>query len=109
MPRFSRESVHNALESLTNRITDVNKDKNAAYKIAEAVAFGDFLIEDRAKVQAADVGVCLVHRGKVSETRSASDAKAEASFLKHLRGKMQMLNVRTYADWMGKRSHKKLI
>ncbi len=109
MPRFSRESVHKALTTLADRITDINKDKNSAYKIAEAVAFGDFLFEDRAKVQAADVGVRLVHRGEISDTRSASDAKAEASFLKHLRGKMQMLNLRPYADWMSKRSHKKLI
>ena len=109
MPRFSRESVNKALKSLADRITDANKDKNSAYKIAEAVAFGDFLFEDRTNVQAADVGVRLVHHGEISDTRSASDAKTEAGFLKQLRGKMQMLNLRPYADWMSKRSRKKLI
>jgi len=109
MPRFGRQNVEEALKSLKGRITDINKDKSSAYKIAKAVAFGDFLLQDRAKVQAADVGVRLLPPGKVIEPRSASDAKAEARFLKDLRGKMQMLTLRPYADWMSKRLHRKLI
>jgi len=109
MPRFSRQSVEEALKSLKGRIADLNKDKNSAYKIAEAAAFGDFLLQDRAKVQAADVGVRLLPRGQTSQLRSASDAKAEAKFLKTLRGKMQMLNVRPYANWMSQRSHIRLL
>jgi hypothetical protein len=108
-PRFGRDRVDEALRSLKGRITDVNKDKNSAYKIADAVAFGDFLLQDRAKVQSADVGLRLLPRGEVSELRSASDARAEAKFLKDLRGKMHMLNLRPYADWMSKRLHTKLL
>ena len=109
MPRFSRQSVDEALKSLKARIADLNKDKNSAYKITEALAFGDFLLQDRLKVQAADVGVLLRPRGQASPMRSASDAKAEARFLKTLRGKMQMLNIRPFADWMSQRSHAKLL
>jgi hypothetical protein len=109
MPRFSRQSVEEALKSLKARIADVNKDKNSAYKITEAVAFGDFLLQDRAKVQAANVGVRLLPRGEASPMRSASDAKAEARFLRALRGKMRMLNIRPYADWMSQRSHIRLL
>ena len=109
MPRFSRESVEEALKSLRARIADLNKDKNSAYRIDEAAAFGDFLLQDRAKVQAADVGMRLLPRGQASQLRSASDAKAEAKFLKTLRGKMQMLNIRPYADWMSQRSHIRLL
>jgi hypothetical protein len=109
MPRFSRESVEEALKSLKARIANLNKDKNSPYKITEAVAFGDFLLQDRAKVQAADIGVRLLPRGEVSPMRSASDAKAEAKFLKTLRGKMQMLNIRPYADWMSQRAQNRLL
>jgi hypothetical protein len=109
MPRFGRQNVEEALKSLKGRIADINKDKSSAYKIAKAVAFGDFLLQDRAKVQAAEVGVRLLPPGKVIELRSASDAKAEVRFLKGLRGKMQMLTLRPYADWMSKRLHSKLI
>jgi hypothetical protein len=109
MPRFSRQSVEEALKSLKARIADLNKDKNSTYKITEAAAFGDFLLQDRAKVQAADVGVRLLPRGEASPMRSASDAKAEARVLKTLRGKMQMLNIRPYANWMSQRSHIRLL
>jgi hypothetical protein len=109
MPRFSRERVEEALDSLKDRISDINKDKNSAYKIIEAVAFGDFLLQDRAKVQAADVGVRLLPRDEVGQPRSASDARAEAKFLKELRGKMQMLSLRPHAAWMLQRSHRKLL
>jgi hypothetical protein len=39
----------------------VNQDSSAEYKIADAVAFGDFLA-GRARVQAADVGIRLEPR-----------------------------------------------
>jgi hypothetical protein len=107
-PRFSRESVGEAVESLKERIKEVNKDKNARFKIAQAVAFGDFLLTGRAKVQAADVGIRLAARGATGELKSASDAKAENKFLRELRGKAQMLNLRPYAEWMSKRSHSNL-
>jgi DNA-binding transcriptional MocR family regulator len=105
-PRFSRESVEQAVESLRERIKEVNKDSKAAFKITQAVAFGDFLLKDHPRVQAADMGIGLVQRGKVSdELRSASTAKAERQFLRQLRGRTALLHIRTYADWMSKRSH----
>jgi hypothetical protein len=44
--RFSRESAEQAVESLRERIKEVNKDAKSAFKITEAVAFGDFLLND---------------------------------------------------------------
>ncbi len=105
-PRFSRESVEQAVESLRERIKEVNKDSKAAFKITEAVAFGDFLLKDHPRVQAADVGIGLVRRDKASdELRSASAAKAGGQFLRQLRGRTALLHIKPYADWMSKRSH----
>jgi len=50
-PRFTRESVEQAVESLRERIKQVNRDSKATFKITDAVAFGDFL-SDRPRVQA---------------------------------------------------------
>jgi hypothetical protein len=55
-PKFTRESIERALASLTERIESINQDNNAPYRITQAVGFGDFL-SDRARVQAADVGI----------------------------------------------------
>jgi hypothetical protein len=109
MPRFSGESVEQAIEELKIRIAKVNKDRNAAFRVASAAAFGDFLLKGRAKVQAADVGVKLVSHGQAAEMRSAADAKQERAFLKQLRGKAPTVNVRPYAEWMGKRWHWDLV
>jgi DNA-binding transcriptional MocR family regulator len=105
-PRFSRESVEQAVESLRERIKEVNKNSKAAFKITEAVAFGDFLLKGRTRVQAADVGIDLVQRDKESDDlRSASAAKAERQFLRQLRGRTALLHIRPYAAWMNKRLH----
>jgi hypothetical protein len=109
IPRFSRESVEQALDGLKARIEQVNKDQNAAFRVVDAVAFGDFLLKYRAKVQAADVGVRPASRRETGELRSASDAREERQFLKQLKGKAQMLSLRLYADWMSRRSHRKLM
>jgi hypothetical protein len=108
-PRFSRESVEAALKELKARIADQNKDRDAAYRIIGAVAFGDFLVKDRAKVQAADAGIHLEARGSSDHSRSATDAKREREFLKQLRGKAQMLNLRPYSEWMRHRRHISLL
>src|SRR3984957_8523722 len=42
-PRFTPESIEEALAALRTRIKLVNQDSKAAYKITDAVAFGDFL------------------------------------------------------------------
>src|SRR5882762_4051459 len=50
-PRFTPESVQQALTALKDRIRDNNKNRQAPYRITDAVAFGDFLLPDRARVQ----------------------------------------------------------
>ena len=109
-PRFARESVEQAVAALRERIKQANKDGKSAFRIAGAVAFGDFLRSERARVQAADVGIRLARRGaEESEMRSAADAKAERAFLRGLRGRAAMVQLRDYAEWMGRRVHRKLV
>jgi hypothetical protein len=115
-PRFARESVEQALEALKSRIQQNNKNRQAPFRIADAVAFGDFLIPDRARVQSADVGIRLLRRDNstrrgmpASEPRSATEAAAERKFLRDLRAKSAHLNLRPYADWMRRRSHADLL
>jgi hypothetical protein len=43
MPRYSRETVEQSLTSFADHLKRVNEDSSAEYKIADAVAFGDFL------------------------------------------------------------------
>jgi DNA-binding transcriptional MocR family regulator len=109
-PRFTRERVEQAVVSLKERIKQVNQDSKAAFRIKNAVAFGDFLLADRARVQAAEVGVGLTQLGDTEGgARSASTAKAERQFLRQLRGKTALLHIRPYADWMNKRAHLNLM
>jgi len=109
-PRFTRDSVEQAIDALQERIKEANKDGKAAHRITHAVAFGDFLLSGRARVQAADVGIALEKRGaKEGELRSASGAKQERAFLRQLRGKTALLQIRPYAEWMSTRSHRKLL
>jgi hypothetical protein len=109
-PRFTRESVEQAVGGLKERIKRSNEDRKSPFKIAQAVAFGDFLLEDRPRVQAADVGIDLEKRGEpAGELHSASDAKVERAFLRQLRGRAALLNVKPYQAWMRKRSHLDLL
>ena len=115
-PRFTPESVQQALTALKDRIRDNNKNRQAPYRITDAVAFGDFLLPDRARVQSADVGIRLTHREdsqrknpSAPEPRSASDAKAERDFLRELRAKSTHVTLRPYTDWMRHRSHIELL
>ena len=71
-PRFTRESVEEALSALRDRIKPVKHDPGGAYTVTEAVAFGDFL-HDRARVQAADVGIRLQQRADAQSTASARE------------------------------------
>jgi hypothetical protein len=114
MPRFDRETVEAALTSLLQRIDDVNKDRAAKFQIIRAVAFGDFLAKDRARVQAAEVGIKLAHKGREQSSdeirilHSAAEAREEQTFLRELRGRSALINLRNYAEWMGTRTHQKL-
>lgn len=107
-PRFTRQSVQDAVAALGDRIKAVNDDANAAYKITEAVAFGDFL-RDQARVQAADIGVRLVHKTDAPSISSAKEHAAELAFRKQLRGKTALMHVQPYEDWMKARSHRSLL
>lgn len=110
LPRFSRESVEQAVESLKGRINRANKDSKVTFRITDAIAFGDFLLKERTRVQGADVGIGLVQRGEASgERRSAFSAKAESQFLRQLRGRAGFLHIRPYANWMRRRSHRDLL
>jgi DNA-binding transcriptional regulator YhcF (GntR family) len=109
-PRFTRESVEQAVAALKDRIKRSNQDRMSVFRITDAVAFGDFLLKDRPRVQAADVGIGLKRRGEADEElRSASDAKAERAFLRQLRGRTALLNIKPYAEWMSRRSHLDLL
>ncbi len=107
-PRFTRQSVEEALAALRDRIKAVNQDPNARYRITEAIAFGDFLA-DAARVQAADIGIRLAPKGDAQMPTSAKEHAAEIAFLKQLRGKTPLLNVQAYEDWMGSRTHRTLL
>ena len=115
-PRFSRESVEQSLAGLKSRVQQNNKNRQAPFRITDAVAFGDFLLPDRARVQSADVGIGLVHRqdsprrdDSANATHSASEAQAERKFLRELRAKSAHLTLRPYADWMRSRTHRDLL
>jgi hypothetical protein len=119
-PRFTRESVEQALVALKERIQQTNKNRQSPFRIAEAVAFGDFLLPDHARLQSADVGIRLTRRedsprrnssakSVSAEPRSATDAQAERNFLRQLRAKSAHLNLRPYANWMRHRTHRALL
>jgi hypothetical protein len=115
-PRFTRESVEQALAALKIRIQQSNKNREAPFRITDAAAFGDFLLPDRARVQSADVGIRLARRKDLrptnnspTEPRSALEAQAERRFLRDLRARAAHINLRPYADWMRKRTHRDLL
>jgi hypothetical protein len=114
-PRYDRETVEAALTSLKERIDNTNKDRAAKFQITRAVAFGDFLGEDRARVQAADVGIELSrrdhnrHADTASVGRSAADAREEQWFLREIRGRSTLIDLKSYSDWMGMRTHRNLL
>ena len=128
LPRFNPEKVRQALASLQQAIEENNKNKNSEYKIARAVAFGDFLKHSAStigKVQAADIGIELTPRSapKSSASRAPNSATptaptppktpdqaaSERAFLHSLRAKSALLNLHLYAPWMSSRSHLNLL
>jgi hypothetical protein len=106
--RFTAKNVSDAIAGLRDRIKAVNDDPNAPYKIAEAVAFGDFL-GDAERVQAAEVGIRLVARSDAAGMASATEHAAELEFLRQVRGKTALLHVVRYENWMSSRSHLRLL
>jgi hypothetical protein len=109
-PRFDRESVERALAAFQQRIRESNQDRNAPFKIDTAVAFGDFLLKDRARVQAADVGIQLSRsEGDSNALHSAAEARQERDFLRGLRGRTVHVQLRSFAPWMKMRTHRDLL
>jgi len=113
-PRYDRVTVEGALTSLRERILDTNKDQAAKFEITRAVAFGDFIAKDRARVQAADVGIELTRKGaertseNIAAPHSAVDAREEQRFLQQLRGRSSLIHLKPYSEWMGTRTHQKI-
>jgi hypothetical protein len=107
-PRYSRESVEQALSTLKDRIAAVNRNNHADFKIRQAVAYGDFLTE-RPQVQAADVGIELTMRVKPASRGANQRSEREQSFLKELRRKSPLLHLHPYEKWMSARTHQTLV
>jgi hypothetical protein len=107
-PRYTPESIEDALASLRHRIKLVNQDSRSLYKITEAVAFGDFL-SNQARVQAADVGIRLVRRKPGAGEHSKKEQIAQQQFLKQLRTRSPMLNLKPFEEWMARRTHRCLL
>ena len=107
-PRFSPEKVEEALAALRERIKATNQNSKSPYKIAEAVAFGDFLLQ-KARVQAAEVGIRLEPRKAKRGESPATQHAAERAFLRQLREKAATVNTLPYAEWMSARTHRRLL
>lgn len=114
-PRFDRATVEGALASLKQRIEETNKDRAAKFEITRAVAFGDFLAKDRVRVQAADVGLELARKDReraddeIAVPHSAVEAREKQRFLSELRGRSALMNLKLYSEWMGTRTHRKIL
>jgi hypothetical protein len=109
MPRYSRETVERSLASFADHLKRVNQDSSAEYKISDAAAFGDFL-SGRARVQAADIGIRLEPRNPTAHhPHWAGERERQEVFLKQLRGKTPLLNLQQYTEWMGWRTHRRLL
>jgi predicted transcriptional regulator len=109
IPHFLRESVERATESLAQRIKEFNKSSDSSFAINNAVAFGDFL-RDLARVQAADVGILLNRKSKARAMAAVRDERtAGQALLNSLRNSSLLLHLSLYEDWMGARTHRKLI
>ena len=109
MPRFTPEAVTDAVQALSKRIKAANGDPKEAYRIIAAVAFGDFMEKRGTRAQAADVGITLERGGGNERRGPAGEHKSELAFLRQLRGRSALLNLREYEDWMGQRSHLRLV
>jgi hypothetical protein len=109
MPRFSRESVEQAIKGLKQTIKLTNEYSQSPFHVTEVVAFGDFLRKDNTRVQAADVGISLESQRKDELPESARERRENAAFLKCLRNRSARLDLKPYEEWMSKRSHVRLL
>ncbi|HEY4741394.1 MAG TPA: hypothetical protein VIH76_12440 [Candidatus Acidoferrales bacterium] len=109
-PHFLRESVERAIASLAERMKQFNRSSDSGFEIKNAVAFGDFL-RHGVRVQAADVGI-LLNRKSLKNT--AMDGRTDEhiskqALLKSFRNSSSLLHLCLYEDWMGARTHRRLI
>jgi hypothetical protein len=108
-PRFNRESVVAALAELRMRVEQMNSDPSSQFQVAELIAFGDFL-DERPKVQAADVGVALLPKKQDQVAApSVMERQRQERVLADLPAKSSMLHLHLIEDWMRKRSHRDLL
>jgi hypothetical protein len=105
-PRFRLDRVIGGLVALEARIKAANLDEQTTFRVADAVAFGDFL-SGRPRVQAADVGIRLIPR--VPKSGAGSSAHPEREFLKQLRAKNALVQLLPYKPWMSSRTHRRLV
>jgi DNA-binding transcriptional regulator YhcF (GntR family) len=98
-PRYKQESIKKALAKFAEAIAASKGERESAFRVAKAVAFGDFL-SGKPQVQAADVGLEL-------EPRKPEEAgpDAERDFLEKLRPKSALIHVQRFAPWMERRTH----
>jgi hypothetical protein len=107
-PRFTPDAVASALSALAEQIKAVSQEPGTQFRVAKAVAFGDFL-SDRGRVQAPDVGVLLVPQEPENDQPSSPTGQAaRRQFLGYLRGRTAILSVRPYEEWMSSRTHRRL-
>ena len=102
-PHFSLARVDKALADLQNRIRSNNVDRKAGFRVVQAVAFGDFLLE-RPVAQAADVGISVV-----SNKDRKTSVEVERAFLERLRARNPVLHLEPYRPWMSARWHRRLL
>ena len=88
------------------RLKEANKDSKSAYKVKQVVAFGDFLSK-QVRVQAPDVGVEVTERKQQNNHADITKPDAE-TFLRQLKARSSVLNVRPYESWMSERTHRKI-
>jgi hypothetical protein len=109
MPHYTRATIERALARLKDHIEEANKDPSAPYRVVKAVAFGDFLDKSATRAQPANVGIQLEARENKVAGESSVERKTEDAFLMHLRKSMGMVHLQHYEDWMGRRSHLRLL
>jgi hypothetical protein len=108
-PRFNYDSVVEALAEMRGRVAQMNADRSSPFQVAELIAFGDFL-DQRPKVQAADVGVALLPKKQdQAAAPSVMERQRQERVLADLRAKSSILHLHLIEDWMRKCSHRDLL
>lgn len=108
-PRFTPERIEEAIAELRRRVVASNSDPRSRYQITVAVAFGEFL-SGRPRVQAAEIGIQLSRKkSNGAGPDSAEERKSQKLFLKNLKPKGSVLDVRPYENWMSERTHLDLL